>query len=765
MAVPTLSANTPTAGKITWAAFSIQYGGVTYSVPSSNTDKKFVYWLYNAGAPTLNYTDDLPDLGPDDLLLFLNKTGIPVNVQFASVIEGSLIVEQSILADAIGSNQISTRHLEVGAVKADNIDVNVLTSGFTITGKIQVGTHTWTPNEGFIIPGVVILPGNSGGQAQITAAMTATSLTVQKDFNLLGNTNSIAGTLTLSNGITRPTAPASVYQGWNLVGAHSQPFGPIEYGLCASLTDSSVLLTGVAFFDGGIKAINKSDGQYTFDPASANPSLGNYRSWLPKFQISGGITTYGGAYYVLGLDFNRGPAWYVYQLDTSFNKTAEWAVPALSGGAPGRPAIGDGGGALIVAWADGANTIYYRNLSPTTGWSGLGGMNTFTSIGSYPISHIGYLNYDFGTSRMVISVEGIQNFVCDNAGNRLSDAYIFPSANGHSVRGMWWDGTRFWSYGGDGTLYKHGSNPQQQVTTTSYSWYDANATGGTHETEESTTPTSFTRAARTYLNVNIPEAPNSGNTNAGETDKANQARIYVGVGAGARRLQSTQGIDGSGRTIRDLMLLDAINTGSATSPGTNGFAGAANSPGIIKSYGAGSGQGIILNGDGSASLGNASITTDGISNFLEPIRVISDGQANNLAFGGTVANGASGTLFNRRYNVSGAGSGGAAGSGELASARHVMLKVHTAARSQGLQACDWWLEYQLNTNAGAWTQVDRTLEHNNNDQYVPLGTVLTGWVTIPAGTTLLWVRARYTVGAGGFSMFLYNANLQATMFR
>lgn len=63
MAVPTMTANSPFAGYITWAAFSIQYQGVSYSIPTGNTSKRWVWWRYNTGGAStiIEAEDNVPD--------------------------------------------------------------------------------------------------------------------------------------------------------------------------------------------------------------------------------------------------------------------------------------------------------------------------------------------------------------------------------------------------------------------------------------------------------------------------------------------------------------------------------------------------------------------------------------------------------------------------------------------------------------------------------------------------------------------------------
>jgi|GEM_PF-5106309 len=136
MALPTITSNSPSSGYIAWTAFSIQYNGVSYTVAAGNTNKKFTCWRYN-GAPTLEFSDTLPnDLTADDLLLFLNKSGIGVLAPTASVIDGSLIVAGSILADAIAANQIQAFHIDAGAVTANAIAAGAVTTDALAAGAI-----------------------------------------------------------------------------------------------------------------------------------------------------------------------------------------------------------------------------------------------------------------------------------------------------------------------------------------------------------------------------------------------------------------------------------------------------------------------------------------------------------------------------------------------------------------------------------------------------------------------------------------------------
>lgn len=136
MALPTISSNSPGVGSISWTAFSIQFGGVGYGVAAGSTSSKYVWWEYRNGAPVLLAGNTFPSaLKPEDLLLFLNKGGIGVLVPTSAVVDGSLIVPESILAGSIGADQINSGHLQ-----SDSVGTKQLQSESVTTENLAVGS-------------------------------------------------------------------------------------------------------------------------------------------------------------------------------------------------------------------------------------------------------------------------------------------------------------------------------------------------------------------------------------------------------------------------------------------------------------------------------------------------------------------------------------------------------------------------------------------------------------------------------------------------
>jgi hypothetical protein len=194
VAAPTLTANTPQVGAITWSAFTIQYAGVSFPIPTGWTGNKLVWWLYNGGAGgPLQAGDILPTLGADDLLLFLNKNGTPVNAVSASIVDGSIIVTGSILADAIAANTLTGGKLIVGAVSAREVAANAITAtqlaansvvadklaaNSVIAGKVAADSITATEIAARTITAAELVVGTITAASGILAALSVTDANI-----------------------------------------------------------------------------------------------------------------------------------------------------------------------------------------------------------------------------------------------------------------------------------------------------------------------------------------------------------------------------------------------------------------------------------------------------------------------------------------------------------------------------------------------------------------------------------------------------------
>lgn len=127
--------STPSPGYIAWQNVNIQYKGVTYVIPNGNTNKKFVMWLYSDPGSFYG-SDTFPTLGPDDLLVFLNKNGVYSIVPKTQIVDGSLIVSDSITTDALAANSVTAEKIAAGSISADKIAANAIGAEAIIAGAI-----------------------------------------------------------------------------------------------------------------------------------------------------------------------------------------------------------------------------------------------------------------------------------------------------------------------------------------------------------------------------------------------------------------------------------------------------------------------------------------------------------------------------------------------------------------------------------------------------------------------------------------------------
>lgn len=152
MAIPKMYNNSPSAGRIAWDSFVILYKNVPYFVPAGNTAAKWVWWKFNAGVPQIIGASSIPTLTDDDVLLFSNRDGISVRIQQTQLIDGELIVNGTIIGNAIKANEIQSTHivtagLDAGVIKfglmnGDRISVNTLRGDRILANSIAVSKLT-----------------------------------------------------------------------------------------------------------------------------------------------------------------------------------------------------------------------------------------------------------------------------------------------------------------------------------------------------------------------------------------------------------------------------------------------------------------------------------------------------------------------------------------------------------------------------------------------------------------------------------------------
>ncbi|MGE6611862.1 hypothetical protein ACQKFG_15180 [Peribacillus sp. NPDC076916] len=140
--------NSPSTGYISWTGVNISYKGKSYKIADANTNLAYVYWKFSD--PLSFYGSNIfPTLGADDLLVFVNKSGTHLVVPNTTILDGSLFVPGSILANALAVNSvtsdkilagaISAAKLAVGAVGADKIAAGAVIADKIAAGAVDVG--------------------------------------------------------------------------------------------------------------------------------------------------------------------------------------------------------------------------------------------------------------------------------------------------------------------------------------------------------------------------------------------------------------------------------------------------------------------------------------------------------------------------------------------------------------------------------------------------------------------------------------------------
>lgn len=178
--------NTPMVGFISWSGVKIVYKGVEYEVMDGSTDKLYVWWDFDY--PTIMQTaQTLPTMTDDDVLVFLNKNGTHLVVPKATVVDGSLLVSESVLTDALAANAVTAIKIAAGAVEAAHIAANAVTAEkiaadavtadkINVDNLAAISANLGTVNAGFINVGDKVL--------DITDMATAHDGQVQNDANV-----------------------------------------------------------------------------------------------------------------------------------------------------------------------------------------------------------------------------------------------------------------------------------------------------------------------------------------------------------------------------------------------------------------------------------------------------------------------------------------------------------------------------------------------------------------------------------------------------
>lgn len=466
----------------------------------------------------------------------------------------------------------------VGHLNPDAISelfATVLSAGFVAAGAIEVGQIKITPEGGMLIPqpngGHILLPADGITQAQIDAYIMARGMTLTGDATFM-DLVSVFGKIQLADGVSDPKARAAVTAVWNNA---QYDLVKSEDGLTwegLALAPDGVVAATTAYFvgEGFIRRFSTVDGFWYGDTL-----LGNWRA-------EGGITRIGGVYYLLGYTpaFSSSQDWEIRRFNATTMEEIGTAFDVPMNPVK-SPAIGNDGTDVLIAIPRVDNTIGVSVRSASTLVQSAFDLLNVPGQVVFDISYVGRGNFDLSAQSTFIvpkdaNVNGGKVLAFNASLVRLSTR-DFLRAGGTRVHGMWWNGTIFKHLDASGRLWDYGAdNPLDSTVYASYTWYDGDSTGGTHETAAAPA-TEFQWPARSRLVVTGRNAPHESVTDASQTDKANLVRIYLGFSAAAMRLQETLPLHVVNSRI------NTINTTSPIAPLSSTFSGSGQTPGVIES--------------------------------------------------------------------------------------------------------------------------------------------------------------------------------------
>jgi hypothetical protein len=292
---------------------------------------------------------------------------------------------------------------------------------------------------------------------------------------------------------------------------------------------------------------------------------------------------------------------------------------------PAPPVLGHNGEDMFVAEVPDATTkLRVRYFVPDGSGNNLASpIATYETTQGYTpsiaLSNVAYhsTGFDMGTARYLVA---------ERNGNRnarlmsINSPTLWPGGSGNNWasanveaesfespttnrRATAWNSTDacFYTYGGDGFLYKHTTEKWDPAVSSSLYWarltfYDSDATGGTHETLPGTVK-SYTGKRRSKNTFTPPAIPDNGGT-----DDPDNVRLYLGRGATQPtnanfHLQSTTNVPIDFTTLA---------TATASPPTVANFP--QTNPALLRN----DNDELRLSGDGTAKFKQAFIGTDEI---------------------------------------------------------------------------------------------------------------------------------------------------------
>lgn len=483
---------------------------------------------------------------------------------------------------------------KVALVASQLISAQVL-AGFALFGEVQVGGDSFTLAPPGLYPddpernkgglwielengGLIHLPAD-GSPATITAHLTAESLNVVNGAELSGASH-LGGQIEIGAGVNDPEDAPQVTTFYDSVAPYESVYDC--RGLCRNIANSGWVFTSSQI------AVYEMD-----DTTGLTTEVWNGSNLPADLTISKiyGVTKIGSYYYAAAVVWSGGYDSYLtfVQLDSSWDVVTYSFVESRYDFDPSVSIGITDGGDLLVAVEGSSNTVLRRYTVPDFTLGGivtLGGITGLTT-GCFRGTA------DFGSMRYVLQRNSHDVDLWD-ASITSQPGDSWPRPRGEAGRGIWWDGTNWWSMNSAGRVRKLESASVAPAATywVSYAWVDSD----THTTGPSPQK-SFTRPKRAKMQITATAAPQE---SVAVGHAPNRIQLYAATSSGGTKYPQ-----GSPLAIGTRVGTLASVATSGTPAPANNWSGVTN-PGVLEAEQGG----FWVDGNSDGSVGNESLRDD-----------------------------------------------------------------------------------------------------------------------------------------------------------
>lgn len=566
------------------------------------------------------------------------------------IIAGANIIDGSInAADKVIANSVTTALLAALAVTADKLAANSVTADKVAAGSItaeklaallvlaskmasaesgrrweadQYGIRLYDSDETLLIN----LPTDPSTAATFRGDVVASSLTLLDQLALRGTTNEVSkgGVLTLASGVTAPSSPPTVSLSNDWLHFEDAPtFSQYALSLRGLVRDGSYYYSALLQSDDRVHLLRWD--------ATTGARDTTWDILVSPLSASGvepdGVTVLGGNIYVLGWNSAANEYRVVGYSIATKAQVQNWVWSAFS---TWGVALGNNGTDLLIAgYRDGTGRVEAIPYSV----SGVQGTPMVTDVTHQDrVTGVAYGTFDYGANRLVLSYEGY--WVGANPNNArvtaLSGGTWTEQVNERwpltvVTFGMAWDATLGQFVDLNGAIIRKYTaikwTTESDQWWASNTWYDSDATGGTHETQQGPR-TKFTMLKRRKITISSPPLP--ARPSPTTTDDVVAAGFYLGRGATDpgrlnmnRHTSAGAGAGYPADGVTTINLTSAtVGVGTNVPPLSNNFPNTA--PGQISSSDPAR---FAVKGDGSGVWGSITTDTSGVSRVTKAAKI------------------------------------------------------------------------------------------------------------------------------------------------